>query len=298
MFGLRINEIGFLLCCTMIFDDPDALQITKRAVAVATLVGVALNIYDFMLPGTFSAYPGRASGLYGNPNFSGISLAFGCVIGLSAIRRRWWQEAFVLISFIGVLLTFSREAMLAFGCVVLGGSFAGRLSPRRLVVAVGVGAALFVAFNIGNSLLVEKIASSELWPRFTSQFLSDDSAKGRIVIAQKTLDAFEEAPLLGQGFETTRYWTEIEGSHDFILDLLADHGIIGIFLIPALLLSIGRRSWDFYAFAAAFLVFCLFCHNVFDDSSALICLAIEAAEPHASQVAYDPKPASLVYGRT
>ena len=299
LFGLRINEIGFLLCCTMIFDDPDALQITKRAVAVATLAGVALNIYDFMFPGTFSFYgAGRAAGLYGNPNVSGISLVFGCVIGLSAIRRGWWREAFVLVSFIGVLLTFSRQSVLAFGCVVLGGSFAGRLSLRRLVVAGGVGAALFVALNIGHSLLFEKVASSELWPRFTSQFLSDPSARGRIVIGEKTLDAFEEAPLLGQGFETTRYWTEFEGSHDFILDLLADHGIIGIFLIPALLLSIGRRSWDFYVFAAVFLVWCLFSHNVFDESSALICLAIEADEPHASQVAYDPKPASLVYGRT
>ena len=60
--------------------------------------------------------------------------------------------------------------------------------------------------------------------------------------------------------------TEIQGSHNFFLNLLADHGIIGIFLIPALLLSIGRKCWDFYAFAAAFLVFCLFSHNVFDES--------------------------------
>ena len=88
MFGLQVNAIGFLLCCTMIFDDPATLQITKRAVVVATLVGVVLNIYDFMFPGTFSYYPGRAAGLYVNPNVSGISLVFGCVIGLSAIRRR------------------------------------------------------------------------------------------------------------------------------------------------------------------------------------------------------------------
>ena len=294
LFGLRLNEIGFLLCCTMIFDDPDTLKITKQAVAVATLAGVALNVYDFMFPGTFSFYgAGRAAGLYGNPNVSGISLVFGCLIGLSAIRRGWWREAFLLVSYLGVLLTLSRQATIAFGCVVLGATFAGRLSLRRLVVAVSVGAVLFVTLNIGQNVLVEKVASSELWSRFTSQFLSDPSARGRIVVGEKTLDAFEEAPLLGQGFETTRYWTEFEGSHDFILDLLADHGIIGIFLIPALLLSIGRRSWDFYVFAAVFLVWCLFSHNVFDESSSLICLAIEAVEPRTSQVAHDSKPASL-----
>jgi O-antigen ligase len=161
------------------------------------------------------------------------------------------------------------------------------------MVAGSVGAVLFVALNIGQSVLVERIAGSELWSRFTSQLLSDPSARGRIVVGEKTVDAFEEAPLLGQGFETTRYWTEFEGSHDFILDLLADHGIIGIFLIPVLLLSIGRRSWDFYVFAAVFLVWCLFSHNVFDESSSLICLAIEAVEPRTSQVACDSKLAPL-----
>ena len=88
------------------------------------------------------------------------------------------------------------------------------------------------------------------------------------------------------------------GSHNFYLSLLADHGIIGIFLIPALLLSIGRRSWDFYAFAAVFLTWCLFSHNVLDASAGLISLAIEAVESHTRQVVYDPQPASLVYGRT
>ena len=63
---------------------------------IATLVGVVLNIYDFMFPGVFSYDPGRAAGLYVNPNASGIALVFGCVIGLSAVRRGWWKEAFVL----------------------------------------------------------------------------------------------------------------------------------------------------------------------------------------------------------
>jgi O-antigen ligase len=296
-FGLRVNAIGFLLCCTMIFDDPAVLQITKRAVVVATLVGVVLNIYDFMFPGFFSYNPGRAAGLYVNPNFSGISLAFGCVIGLSAIRRPWWQEGFVLISFIGVLVTFSREAILAFGCVLVGANLAGQLRLRRLAVACGVGVALFVAFNMGNNLLSEKIARSDNWSRLTTH--SDASATDRVSLAEGTLDAFEEAPLLGQGFATDNFWDRGRlGSHNFYLALLADQGIIGILLIPALLLSIGRKSWDFYAFAATLLVFCLFSHNVLDEVAVLISLAIEADETHPRHVVYDPKPRSLVFGRT
>jgi O-antigen ligase len=298
VFGLQINAIGFLLCCTMIFDDLAVLQVTKRAVVVATLVGVVLNIYDFMFPGFFSYNLGRAAGLYVNPNFSGISLALGCVIGLSAIRRPWRQEAFVLVSFIGVLVTFSREAILVFGCVLVGGNLAGQLRLRRLAVAGGIGVALFVAFNMGNSLLSEKIASSDQWSRLTSHSL-DDSAGGRANLAKEALDVFEEAPLLGQGFGTNVYLDNELGSHNFYLSLLADHGIVGIFLIPTLLLSIGRKSWDFYAFAAAFLVFCLFSHNVFDQAAVLISLAIEAVEAHPWHATiYDPKLTLLLYGRT
>lgn len=285
IFGVRVIGIGFLLCCAMVFDDPDTLQITKRAVVVATLAGVALNIYDFIYPGTFSRNPGRAAGLYVQPNLSGVALVFGCLIGLTAIRRCWWQEAFVLVSFIGVLLTFSREAILAFGSVVIGGSLAGRLSLRRLAVAGGVGTALLIAFNTGNNLATEKIESSGNWSRVTSQFLSDHSARSRTHLAERTLGAFKEAPLLGQGLGTTSYWGESEESHNYYLSLLADDGIIGIFLIPALLLSIGRRSWDFYAFAAAFLVWCFFYHGVLDEAYGLISLAIEAAESNTRRAA-------------
>jgi hypothetical protein len=291
-FGLRVNSIGFLLCCTMIFDDPDALLITKRAVVVATLVGVLLNTYDFIFPGIFSAYEGRAAGLYRNPNGSGMALVLGCLIGLSAISRGWRQEAFVLASFIGVLVTFSRESILAFGFVVLGWSLAGRLSLRRLAIACGVGAALFLALYTSNNILSKKIASSETsynWSRLTSE---DASAKERAQLSKRTLGAFEEAPLLGQGFGTTTFWNDELGSHNYYLSLLADHGIIGILLIPTLLLSIGRRSWDFYLFAAVFLMWCLFSHNVLDMSAGLISLAIEAVEPHTRQVAYGPQRAS------
>jgi O-antigen ligase len=192
-------------------------------------------------------------------------------------------------------VTFSREAILALGFVVVGWSLAGRLSLRRFAVAAAFGAALFVAFNMRNSLLSEKIASSDNWSRLTSH--SDSSAIQRASLAEKTLNAFEEAPLLGQGFGTTAFWGDL-GAHNFYLNLLADHGIIGIFVIPALLLSIGRKSWDFYAFAAVFLVWCLFSHNVFDDAAGLIGLAIEAVESHSTDFEYDRTLTSLVLGRT
>lgn len=283
LFGLRVNTIGFLLCTTMILDDLYVLNLTKWAIVLATLVGVVLNLYDIMFPGTFSNIPGRAAGLYVQPNGSGMALVFGCLVGLTAIRRRWWQEVFVFVSFIGVLVTFSRESILAFVAVMVAGSVAGVLSLRRLAIIGGIGIALFVAFNLGNNLLSEKIVSTENWSRVTSQFLSDTSARDRVQVAKRALGAFEEAPLLGQGFGTTGYWGDVE-SHNYYLSLLADNGIIGILLIPGLVLSVRRRSWDFYAFAAAFLLWSFFSHNVLDESAGLIALAIEAVEPRSRQI--------------
>ena len=38
-FVLRINDIGFLLSCVLIFDDPYVLYLTKRAMVIAALIG-------------------------------------------------------------------------------------------------------------------------------------------------------------------------------------------------------------------------------------------------------------------
>ena len=93
-FALRINAIGFLLTCVIIFDDPYILRLTKQAVVIATLLGVALNMFDVVRPGTFSNIAGRAAGLYVQPNMSGMALVFGGLIGVSAIRRLWMGRLF------------------------------------------------------------------------------------------------------------------------------------------------------------------------------------------------------------
>jgi O-antigen ligase len=96
-------------------------------------------------------------------------------------------------------------------------------------------------------------------------------------LAEKTLEEFEDAPLFGQGFGTTLYWSGL-ASHNLYLSLIADLGVAGIIVIPALVLSVGRRSWDSYAFAVVFLLWCFFDHMVLSDSFALISLAIQADE--------------------
>ncbi len=275
-FGVQVNSIAFLLTCVVMFDDPYVLHLTKRVVVIATLVGVLLSVCDVLKPGTFSNIPGRGAGLYVQPNGAGMATVFGCLIGLTVIRRRWSREVFFLCCLIGVTATFSREAMVAFAVVPVAGSLSGVLSPRRLLVAGGIGIALFVVFNLAGTLSDNDVLNAN-WSRLTLHW-SDSSTIARERLAEKTVEAFEEAPLIGQGFGTTLYWNDNQ-SHNSYLSLVADCGIVGILVIPALILSIRRRAWDFYAFASIFLVWGLFSHTLLSDLFGLISLAIQADEP-------------------
>src|ERR1700730_4639840 len=134
-FALRVNAIGFLLTCVIIFDDPRVLRMTGQSLVLATLLGVALNIYDLLHPGIFSGIPGRAAGFYVQPNGAGMALVFGGLIGLGTISGLRMREAFLLCVLVGVLVTFSREAMLSFAILLLGAALAGVLSLPRLVIA-------------------------------------------------------------------------------------------------------------------------------------------------------------------
>jgi O-antigen ligase len=281
-FGLQVHNIALLLACVVIFDDPYVLWVTKRAVMIATLVGIPLIAYDVLYPGFFlSEIPGRGAGLYMQPNSAGMAVVFGCLIGLTTIPRGWRKELFVLCCLAGVLATFSRQAAISFAVILIAGSLGRAFSPHRLIVVGAVVAALFVAKNLGNTLTDNNIVNSDAWARLTFQW-SDSSTKARERLAQKSFEMFAEAPLLGQGFGTTVYWGDTPG-HSAYLNLMADCGILGALVIPGLILSIRRRTWNFNTFAGIFLLWGVFSHQVLSELYALITIAILAAEPRNAQ---------------
>ncbi len=280
-FGLQVHAIGFLLACVVIFDHPKVLALVKTAVALATLLGIALNIYELFHPGTFSSTSGRAAGLYIDSNASGMALVLGCLVGLTAIRPRW-REIFLLLTFAGVIATFSRESILAFAILAAGAAMGRAISLPRLVVGGAVACALFSAFELSNSLSGTESFRAANFDRL-SFGTSDASARDRLSLDSKMLEEFETAPLFGHGFGTDEYWGEVQRSHDFFLNMLANYGILGVFLIPALLLSVRRKAWDSNAFGLVFLIWSFFLHLVLLLPFSLIVIAIEAVEPAQSK---------------
>jgi hypothetical protein len=276
-FGLQVHAIGFILACVVIFDHPKVLAMVKLGVAWATLLGVGLNLYELFHPGTFSATAGRAAGLYVDANASGMALVLGGLVGLTAVRPRW-REIFLMLTSAGVVVTFSREAILALAIVVAGAAIGRALSLRRLVVGGAVACALFSVLELGNSIRESKSWDAANFGRL-SFATGDASALDRLQLGRRVLEEFEAAPLFGHGFGTDAYWSEIEPSHDFLLDMLANYGVLGVFLIPALVLSVRRKTWDSNTFGLVFFIWSFFLHLVLLLPFSLIIIAIEAVEP-------------------
>jgi hypothetical protein len=291
-FGVQVNSIGFLLTCIVIFDDPDVLRITKQAATIATLAGAVLIVADVLYPPRiFSNISGRGAGLYVQPNSAGMAIVFGCLIGLKTIRRSWQKDLFALVCLVCVLATFSRQAALSFAVILLAGSLGRAFSPRRLILLGVVGVALFMANDLGNTLVDKNILTSDAWERLTLHW-SDSSTMDRERLAYKTLEQFEDAPLIGQGFGTTAYWTD-EPAHNSYLTFMADFGILGVLVIPGLVLSVRRNTWDTNAFTVIFLLWGLLSHLVLSELFALITIAILTVEPRYAERTYlDPRVAA------
>ncbi len=275
-FLLRLNALGFMLICVMMFEGDRVLRAARLAIALVTAAAVAVNVCEVMHLWIFSTARigwNRAIGLQDDPNAAGMVIVFGCILGLAAVPRRL-REAFIIVCLAGVLTTFSREAIAALGVVMLCACAGRTLAPSRLVF-IGVAAVmLFIAFNLADTLEDEGVLSDQNVARLTLQ-VSDKSAKGHARVAEKTWDQFAAAPLLGNGFGTTAYWGDMQ-SHNLYLSFMADHGIIGVLLLPALVWCLAYPSWEFYGFAFAFLIWNMFNHNLFSNPFGLITLAVVA----------------------
>jgi len=273
-FGLQINALAFILACTIIFDDDRTLRLVTRLIAVATLLAITLNLYETIRPGSFRTDTiGRSASLYVNPNDSGMAVVLGCLLGIAAVPKEW-REMFVAGAAAAVLSTLSRESIFGMLVVLVGATVGRAISLRRLLLVAGAVGGLLLAINVAQPLRKNKdltLASSRL-----SFNLSDPSSTSRLRVAADMVASFEAAPLVGHGFGTSLYWTEENESHNLYLSFLADYGILGALVIPFLVLSIARRSWHFYTFAAIFLVWCFFTHYIFNDDFGLIALAVEA----------------------
>ncbi len=126
---------------------PQRLRMLAAVFLLLALFDTGMNALDFIHP-RFSNVPGRAAGLYINPNEAGYALALVMLCGIDSVaaRLRW---LFVLVCGVGVLVTFSRSAWIMWGVTVVWLGWRGRAHNAKWKLAV-----MTVSTVVGFGLLL------------------------------------------------------------------------------------------------------------------------------------------------
>jgi O-antigen ligase len=233
-------------------EDPE-LRKARWAILACTVAAVVINVFDVMNPfvlvplGHERANPGRAAGLYVNANQAGSALILGIIVGVGLLQR--YRVAFCLLVFAGVLLTFSRGAILGWLVVAIILLLRGVLTLRRLVIGTLAFAGLVTA---GSILLLERVGMPDelnvqnIQDRiefFAAAGSADDPAlRSRVRVLNDGLEVFEASPLVGSGLGSSLSKTEGAGVHNTYVRFLAEHGIVGLAMLGGLFFALLWRT--------------------------------------------------------
>ena len=287
----RIISVIFLILTMIVFNQPDEQRLAQKWIAGAVLLAAALNIYELFNPMTFSNIPGRSSGLYSNVNQSGAALVLGLILSYQVIPDRF-KLAYVGITALGVIPTFSRSAMIGWMLVVLYFfARAGiRVQIRRLVTLTVVCVGLIFSpiwSDIQHTLEQRGVITLNIVERIqfftTGGKREDDSSNERKAVAERAWQLYGERPLTGWGTGASRRIEGFDvGTHNIYLAMLVDHGVFGFFVIPFLLLAalwgLNRKTIDCAAPWLMFMIMWgLFSHNVLEERYVLLAVGLMVA---------------------
>ncbi|WP_414571138.1 O-antigen ligase family protein [Nostoc sp. CCY 9925] len=294
----RLLAVIFIIAMTLIFSRNQTIHyLAQWAIFLAVLIAVFNNIYEFFNPAAFSSLGngGRATGFYLNPNSNGCALILGMIFSVS-ILQPIYRLPFVSIVGFGVLLTFSRGAILGWLVTVIIFTIARILHLNKLLYWI-LGIGIFI-ISLGSQWWEELLQNLNLntnsleriaWFQNISTSDSEDSADSRLEVAQLAWQMFTKHPFFGNGIGSTLTWNIEISTHNIYLYYMADHGIIGALILPLLVYAVtqharGETKYIGLAFAAFILLWGLFSHNVLEERYILIMFSFMAAMTGASRL--------------
>lgn len=287
----RILSIIFLLVILFLVSRPEEQRLARIVVALTTLLGVGLNIYEVFNPLTFSKIPGRSSGLFENSNQSGAGIMLGMIIAYGIVPPKL-RVPFVSLAGIGIVTTFTRAAMLGWILVMMFWLVQSGISVQKvrtlvLFAALGFG---FVASPFWSDLqqTLEKngileMSNLERLSFFSSGTTADASAEGRKQILEAGLSLFKEQPLTGFGSGAFRSIPGFDQTvHNTYLAMMIDHGILGLFILPSILLAaVYKANMKTIELTGPLVLFVvtwgMFSHNVMEERYILLSIALTGA---------------------
>ena len=281
-FGIlerRVLSMAFLMAMFVLLKQDAARRAAMTTAAAVALFGVALNIYEWFTPLTFSFSYGRSAGLYVNPNISGAALVTAMVLGITAVPPRL-RETFALVVGLGVLLTFSRGALIGWTCATAVLMWSASIGARRLILSVAasvviVGGAAAVLTDLPAAVTTFVESNPEIAGRLVGRQSADANGDARRDVAAYAWTVFASNPVIGTGLGATSEWNA-EETHNTYLMHLAEQGAFGFLLLPGLILVMWRTGLasaergTVCALAGFAAVWGIFSHNTLDDFHLLV----------------------------
>lgn len=300
----RILSELFLLLMFVIFSKyPQVQNITRLAICGAVVLAIFNNIIELSDPTIFGGLnnTGRAAGFYVNPNITGCALMLGLIFGIGVLPQKL-RILYAVIVLIGIFMTFSRGAML--GWFLVMGIFYATNSISRRQLVIWIVSLLGIAIIFGSALsglfdLDELQRSGMITANFDNirerlEWLqnpkSEDSADSRLEVVAIAWQMFGDHPWIGNGLASTdnlNNWGI--STHNMYLLYIADHGIIGILILPSLVYAVlrnaqGESKYIGWAFGSFILLWGCFSHNILEERYILMCFSLMAAMNRSSRL--------------
>jgi O-antigen ligase len=275
---------------------------------VVGLISVVNCFIQLINPGAFLMTPEespRPAGFYINPTKAGAALMLSMIFGIDVVKQKY-RIPFMLIIAVGILLTFSRSAMItwvaAFSIYIFTKLAIDR--PYKLILPI---VTIFAIFIIANplKLIVEPLVDAGLvsysvqqrleWMQDPSKSETDDSASERKDVARLGWQTFGESPFWGHGIGTTYKWNARVSTHNMYLYMMADHGIIGLILLPTMIfVPLYQNKAVPFSMMVSYVLFMVligfFSHNVMEERYLILSVSFLAAMKTNPEIYgfYDP----------
>ena len=240
----------FSMVSYMYFRTPDFKEINFGGVAIA-----------------------ETSGGFG-PNQVATIIGFAVFVIASFLFIKQRLSGFLLIDVVALiymayrgLLTFSRGGMIAGGAVLVAFAVIMIMGRGNKLLNLFKYSTIMAFIAIGIWLYTSDVTGGMIENRYAGKnargVKKKDISAGRVDIFQAQLAAFYSSPLVGVGVGGSKYFNEngikSNTAHDEIGRLIAEHGLIGIFLLIILILvplpHILSQNYFVKAFLISFYLF-------------------------------------------
>ena len=275
------------LILSLLFGFTASLARTESYEGIFRILAITipvLVIIDFVSPGVF--YPigtqgtvlGRAAAMYINPTRAAEAILLTCLLAIPVMRLQY-RMPLLLLAGAGIIVTFSRGSILVWILFLLFLLITRKLPKYSFVFPLVAFAVLPLLLSIFTSYLQEHQDLNGLdnilarLDFFQTQSLNDDSAQQRMAVLEAGWRIFLENPIFGAGTGITsfqsNFWPFMVNTHNQIVMVAAEQGIIGIALWVWLLVILWRGRYfqdTSFQLAAAVGTFFMsfFTHNMFD----------------------------------